>query len=169
MALFSGESVAKKHLDKAERNLDAEKLATSADNLALLIHNGFGGSNPPLSANEAYETEISSAYSRIVPQFWGQIPIKGDQRRFVSRGLWRNSAPFSLRRSSAVPVAPFYIPSRSMVFGECKAIRSSLVGARQLSRCFGRSALDNWWRQADPVSGSPAAAVSFSRCCGLPN
>jgi hypothetical protein len=32
---FQGESVTKKHLDKTERNPDAEKAATSADNLAF--------------------------------------------------------------------------------------------------------------------------------------
>ena len=69
--------------------------------------NGSGGSNPSLSANQSCQTEISYGDSQIVPQFCGQIPMKGDQRRSVSAGCGGNSATFSLCRSSSVPVASF--------------------------------------------------------------
>jgi hypothetical protein len=52
------EAVAKKISVGADGIAKAEKAATSADNFALRIHNGTGGSNPPLSAKQSALTEI---------------------------------------------------------------------------------------------------------------
>src|SRR5208282_5749981 len=87
--------------------------ATSADNLALLIHKGFGGSNRLPSANQSRQTEIFEANRGIVPHFCGQFPLEGDQRRELTSGCGRNPASFSLWWNGSVPIAPFtFNPAR---------------------------------------------------------
>src|SRR5271166_1721543 len=59
------------------------------------------------SANQSSQTELFRGDSRIVPQFRGQILVKGDQRRLVSDACGGNSATFSLWGKSSVPIAQF--------------------------------------------------------------
>jgi hypothetical protein len=60
---LSGELEAKKCLCRTGLYLRAEKRATAGDNLPSSIHKGFGGSNPPLSANQSGMLEILSVQS----------------------------------------------------------------------------------------------------------
>ena len=95
---------------------------TSSLQISLVISERFRGSNGLLSAaNQSRHTKIPWANSPIAPRFYGQVPIKGDQRPRTRwfRGLF---CGFLSKAKQLGPLCLDHIPACSMVIDEWKAM-----------------------------------------------